>query len=270
MHCPDPDSLGDDLKPVELRSSFDGCRYKNKTYNSGERFYDGCHQQCKCMGYGDMVCLSRCPPTTTPAPGQDCYTLTDVSDACCNVTVCDSPVLSLNVDKEDKESRILNRPWLSTTSVDGALPIPGTGFNGVKVGDFVNFFHGISGSLYVLNQSSLLVKDFQYDGAGPDAFFWAGTESDEPDENGMILPYPFEGRFYDYRDQTAPVLGNFRGNEGVIVLHLPLGTSTDKLKWLSVWCRAFTANFGEVLFKSPPESPEEGLCLYKGTVHRVK
>ena len=71
----------------------------------GERFYDGCEQQCQCMGFGDMVCLSRCPPSS-PAPGQNCYTLPDASDPCCNITVCDKPVPDpdQNVQKEGANS----------------------------------------------------------------------------------------------------------------------------------------------------------------------
>ena len=40
-----------------------------------------------------MVCLARCPPTAAAAPGQNCYTLPDASDPCCNITVCDEPSL---------------------------------------------------------------------------------------------------------------------------------------------------------------------------------
>ena len=58
--------------------------------------------------------------------------------------------------------------------------IAGTDLKGVKLGDFEGFFHDVSGSVYALNQSSLLVKDFTYDGTGPDAFFWAGTDSEYP------------------------------------------------------------------------------------------
>ena len=58
MFCPDPaGGAMDGLKPIGL--PFDGCVFKNGSYNQGERFYDGCESQCQCMGYGDMVCLSR-------------------------------------------------------------------------------------------------------------------------------------------------------------------------------------------------------------------
>ena len=49
---------------------------------------------CPVPSYGDMVCLSRCAPTSSAAPGQNCYTLPDASDPdCCNITVCDEPSL---------------------------------------------------------------------------------------------------------------------------------------------------------------------------------
>ncbi len=73
MYCPDPSAM-DDLKPVSEPEPFEGCVFKNTTYVKGQRFYDGCEQQCQCMGFGDMVCFYRCPPTA-PAPGQNCYTL---------------------------------------------------------------------------------------------------------------------------------------------------------------------------------------------------
>ncbi len=40
-----------------------------------------------------------------------------------------------------------------------------------------------------------------------------------------------------------------------MVLRLPPGLTVDELRWLSVWCRAFTVNFGEVAW------PEEVLDM---------
>ena len=62
MFCPDPDAAPsggghdspsggdtDNLKAVEPLQ-FDGCVFKGESYAKGERFYDGCEQQCQCMG----------------------------------------------------------------------------------------------------------------------------------------------------------------------------------------------------------------------------
>jgi len=116
----------------------------------------------------------------------------------------------------------------------------------VKVGDFQNYAHGINGEVFMKDEKTLVIKGFTYDGAGPDAFFWAGT-SQAPSSVGTILPYPFEGKFYEYEDQSAPILSKrFNGEE--IVLTLPETLKATDIKWLSVWCRAFQVNFGDLTF----------------------
>ena len=85
--------------------------------------------------------------------------------------------------------------------------------------------------MYTINSSVLVIKDFHYDGSGPDAFFWAGT-NESPNDEGSILPYPFEGQFYQYQDIDAPVLGRSEGE--TILLHIPpdlnIRDIKDKLK----------------------------------------
>merc|ERR1712141_819780 len=124
---------------------------------------------------------------------------------------------------------------------------------GVKVGEFTNYAHGIGGTVYAIDEKTLLIKGFTYDGAGPDAFFWSGTQG-SPSGVGTILPYPFEGKFFEYEDQSAPILtGRFSGDKD-IKLTLPDSLKTTDLKWISVWCRAFSVNFGDLTFP-------EGLAL---------
>ena len=71
-----------------------------------------------------------------------------------------------------------------------------------------------------------------------------------PSEDGIILPHPFEGEFFSYDARDAPVLGVHDGDgpDDDIVLVLPPGVKAEDLRWLSVWCRAFTVNFGDVVF----------------------
>merc|ERR1712241_1088934 len=117
----------------------------------------------------------------------------------------------------------------------------------VKVGEFNNRAHGIGGTVYAVDEKTLLIKGFTYDGAGPDAFFWAGTQG-YPSGVGTILPYPFEGKFFEYEDQSAPILsGRFSGDKE-ITLTLPDTLKATDIKWLSVWCRAFSVNFGDLAF----------------------
>ena len=128
------------------------------------------------------------------------------------------------------------------------VPIGGSVHSeGIRVGDLKNRQHGIGGTVYAVDEKTLLIKGFAYDGAGPDAFFWAGTQG-SPSGIGTILPYPFEGKFYEYEDQSAPIInGRFSGDKN-IKLTLPDTLKATDIKWLSVWCRAFSANFGDLIF----------------------
>ena len=115
----------------------------------------------------------------------------------------------------------------------------------VKIGSFQSYAKGVNGEVFVKNETKLVIKNFTYDGSAPDAFFWTGTTS-KPNSVGTILPYPFEGKFYHYEDKTAPVLGKFNGEN--VTLTLPDNLKATNIKWLSVWCRQFGLNFGDIFF----------------------
>ena len=123
------------------------------------------------------------------------------------------------------------------------------------LGKFRNYFHGISGNIYALGTKRLLVEDFKYDGTGPDAFFWAGTEGLKPGPEGILLAHPFRGKFYDYEDFDAPVLKRFEGE--TVILTLPENVQVGDLKWISVWCRQFAINFGDFIIGGTSSSSNE-------------
>ena len=89
---------------------------------------------------------------------------------------------------------------------------------------------------------------------GPDAFFWVGTEgspSNVSDEKTLILDP--QGNNYQYRDQSAPVLGRSDGER--MTLTLPSNMKVGDLKWISVWCRRFTVDFGNLIFPDNLDLP---------------
>ena len=61
----------------------------------------------------------------------------------------------------------------------------------------------LSPQVYALGKRRLEIRDFAYDGAGPDAFFWAGARMETPSDDGIILPYPFDGKFFHYTDRVS-------------------------------------------------------------------
>jgi len=108
------------------------------------------------------------------------------------------------------------------------------------LGAFKNNFHDIAGDIYSKGDNQLVIEGFTYDGQGPDAFFWVGTKGKEPSSDGIILPHPFEGKFYDNGDRSAPVLSQrFDGSQNDLVLTLPDDIEVKDLKWISIWCRRF-------------------------------
>lgn len=65
----------------------------------------------------------------------------------------------------------------------------GANYYGTKIGDLKVYAHGIKGTVYAIDETTLFVRDFSYDGTAPDAYFWVGN-SLLPSPLGDIVPYP--------------------------------------------------------------------------------
>ncbi|XP_062537926.1 protein Skeletor, isoforms B/C isoform X1 [Armigeres subalbatus] len=115
-------------------------------------------------------------------------------------------------------------------------------YYGREIGSFATFGHNVEGRVFAVDESTLYVKGFYYDGSAPDAFFWVGN-SPRPSPEGYIIPYPEE-----YTGREPPSLGKHENSD--IILKLPMGKRIRDIRWLSVWCRRFTVDFGEVFI--PP------------------
>jgi len=129
----------------------------------------------------------------------------------------------------------------------------------IKIGDIETFHHGAGGEVFALDEKTLMIKDFTYDGAGPDAFFWVGPEgtpSNVPDETKTkILAHPYvEPGYYEYRDQSAPILKGAAKEQ--ITLRLPENMKVGDIKWLSVWCRKFSVDFGNLIIPTDLNLPK--------------
>jgi len=115
------------------------------------------------------------------------------------------------------------------------------------LGSLVTIIHQVTGDVYSEGKQKIVIKDLTYDGQGPDAFFYAGTRSSLPnDDGGIVLPYPFNGRHFKYQDRGIPILPSF--NKEDIELTLPPGVTVDQLRWMSLWCRKFGISFGHIVF----------------------
>ncbi|XKL66519.1 hypothetical protein PGB90_009939 [Kerria lacca] len=81
-----------------------------------------------------------------------------------------------------------------------------------------------------------------------EAYFWIGNTS-RPSPGGYVVPYPS-----NYKGSKPPILKAHNGTG--IILKLPDGKKLKDIRWISVWYRRFTVNFGEVLIPSDLEPPK--------------
>lgn len=125
----------------------------------------------------------------------------------------------------------------------------GPNYYGTLIGSLQVYAHGIKGTVYAVDDATIFIKEFSYDGTGPDAYFWVGNTS-QPNPDGYIVPYP-----ESESSSTDPrVLGAY--NHTDIILRLPGGKRIRDIKWLSVWCRRFTVDFGDVVIPSDLKVPK--------------
>ncbi|KAK6632847.1 hypothetical protein RUM43_012586 [Polyplax serrata] len=103
---------------------------------------------------------------------------------------------------------------------------------GRLLGEFEGYAHDIEGVVYAVDDSTIFVKGFTYDGTAPDAFFWIG-KTPRPNPDGIILPHP-----ENYTGRDPPILKSYYRED--VILRLPVGKRLRDMKWLSIWCRRFT------------------------------
>ncbi len=102
--------------------------------------------------------------------------------------------------------------------------------------DLSTLFHDVSGTVTILDSRTLWVENFNFDGGGPQVYFYLGAdESDASFAVGLELQ-PQLTRVYD--------------NESLL-LKLPVGETLDDYNAISVWCRKVDVNFGSGTFALP-------------------
>ncbi|XP_026828705.1 protein Skeletor, isoforms B/C isoform X2 [Ooceraea biroi] len=124
----------------------------------------------------------------------------------------------------------------------------GPNYYGKLIGPLQEYAHGIKGKAYAVDDATIFIKGFYYDGTGPDAYFWVGNSS-MPSPDGYIVPYPETDK-----DSDPQVLQAYNNTD--IILRLPGGKRIRDIKWLSVWCRRFTVDFGDVFIPSDLKVPK--------------
>jgi len=100
-------------------------------------------------------------------------------------------------------------------------------------GYFNTFAHNVSGKATIVDDCTIEISEFSYDGGGPDVFFYAAKDHAYANENAFPLGQRLNGQTYD---------------NASITIKLPINKTMDDLTGLSVWCIDFAANFGQMEF----------------------
>ncbi len=96
---------------------------------------------------------------------------------------------------------------------------------------FEGYFHEVAGKVTVINDCTIEISEFYYDGLGPDVYIYAGTNHE----------YDKDSAFAISRKINGPPFEN-----AILTLRLPTGKTLDDFNSLSVWCVAASADFGSV------------------------
>lgn len=106
-----------------------------------------------------------------------------------------------------------------------------------QIAELATFAHQVSGTAVIVDDCTIRIDDFVFDGGGVDVRFYSGLGGDY--RGGFSMSEADLRRPNGY-DGTEPVFAR-----------LPEGRSLDELDGISVWCVPVAASFGDGLFSEP-------------------
>ncbi|CAH0696968.1 unnamed protein product [Spodoptera exigua] len=118
-------------------------------------------------------------------------------------------------------------------------------YRGKLIGKLNSYHHQVSGEVYAVDDYTILLVNFNYDGTGDDTFFWAG-DSGRPGPQGFIVPNEY-GR--------TNILERYYNAE--VRLAVPEGKRISRIKWFAVYDIGSQNAFGDVYVPDEFEAPAE-------------
>ncbi|XP_043510950.1 protein Skeletor, isoforms B/C [Frieseomelitta varia] len=140
-------------------------------------------------------------------------------------------------------------PVLATVLTCVLLPVYGVDesdreeYRGKYLGKLNAYHHQVAGDVYVVDEYTLLLTSFSYDGNGADTFFWAGA-SNRPGPQGFIVP--------DEWGKTN-VLDRYLNKD--FTLTLPDNKRITDIKWFAVYDLGSQNTFGDVYIPDEFDPP---------------
>lgn len=118
-------------------------------------------------------------------------------------------------------------------------------YRGAYIGQLNSYHHQVSGKVYAVDEYTLLLADFNYDGLGEDTYFYVG-DSSRPGPGGIILP--------DEHGHTN-VLDRYLRVD--VELTLPEGKKISSLRWFAVYDITSQQTFADVYVPEEFSAPAQ-------------
>lgn len=112
------------------------------------------------------------------------------------------------------------------------------------MGDLGNTEHDVAGKVYILDDDTLVIDEFSYDGNGFGVYLNVATKGKNLKgyiKNRIDVPYPAD-------TEGVPIEKKYTGDGQLIIDLSQVGVKASQVKWLSVWCTVFERSFGHVIF----------------------
>lgn len=126
--------------------------------------------------------------------------------------------------------------WACTTADTGFFRVVRDPYHSAvgKVADFgIENFHDVSGTAHIVNNRTIELRDFNFDGFGVEVEVWLSNTGD------------FEN---DYISISDDLVGTPFSNS-TLSLEIPNGTNLSNVNYISIWCVPFSASFGDGQFQ---------------------
>jgi hypothetical protein len=125
---------------------------------------------------------------------------------------------------------------LLAATAHGELTSPQVGWQA----EFNGLFHNVGGTVTIVDDDTVRVDDFTYDGGGIDVRFYLGTsDSSASFSSGLAIGPQLLGMMFD-------------GSQAPFEVDLPAGQTLEGWQAISVWCVTAHVNFGSGSFALLP------------------
>ena len=132
-------------------------------------------------------------------------------------------------------------------------------YQGAYMGKLNSYSHQVNGDVYTIDEFTLLIKNFFYDGLSQDAFFWAGS-SIRPSNKGFIVPS---------EDGRTNRLQRYTNRD--ITIRMPDDRRITSIRWLSIWDIRGSKNLGDIIIPEGFEPPTaKKISEFSRIAHGVK